>query len=193
MFDPFFSTKGANGNGLGLSIANGIIRRHGGAIRVESSVGIGTTIVIELPLAPLDASDARWIDRVKEARRLESRPPCQENRRALVVDDDPAVVRVLSEMLRGEGYSVEAAIGGAAAVVQLHMIGEPYSLVVTDLFMPEVNGLDVAAETRRLGATRRLVVMSGCALTLNGGALEGHGIDAVLRKPFSREDLRTVV
>lgn len=189
IFDPFYTTKGAKGNGLGLSIAHGIVGRHGGEILVESQPSVGTTMRIAIPACAADASGAGWVDRVRAA----VSPVESGVRRALVVDDDPSVLRVVSEMLRGEGYVVETAAGGASAMVRLQGVGEPYSIVLTDLFMPDVNGLDVAAEVRRLGASRRTIVMSGCAMTLQGGALEGHSVDGVLRKPFSRDDLQKVV
>jgi len=188
IFDPFFTTKGSQGNGLGLSIAHGIVKRHGGEIHVESEVGRGTTMTIALPAAPADASGEGWVARV----RSRSSPVPAAVRRALVVDDDPSVLRVVSELLRSEGYVVETASGGSSALVRIQGVTEPFDLVLTDLFMPDVNGLDVAAEVRRRGAAHRTIVMSGCTMTLQGGALEGHLVDAVLRKPFSREELRLV-
>jgi CheY-like chemotaxis protein/anti-sigma regulatory factor (Ser/Thr protein kinase) len=188
LFEPFFSTKGDRGNGLGLSIAQGIVRRHGGEIRIESEAGKGTTVRVELPrivgdvLPPVAAADPETAG----GHAVPGGGPA----RFLIVDDDPSVLRVLGHMLEQTGVAVDAAIGGDAALAKIDRAQEPYSCVVTDIHMPTVSGLDVASAVRRRHPLTRVVLMSGCGTTLETALGSDRGISETLRKPFTLEAVR---
>jgi signal transduction histidine kinase/CheY-like chemotaxis protein len=187
LFEPFFTTKGERGNGLGLSIAQGVVRRHGGEIQVESELGLGTVMRVLLP-------------RVRSELSLEEGPSVEsplvllhERQRFLIVDDDPSVLRVLGQLLEQAGADVELAVGGHAAMARLSDATPAYDCVVTDLYMPQMSGLDVADFVQKASPGTRVVVMSGCSTTLESEATRDRGITQVIRKPFSVDTVRRLV
>ena len=189
IFDPFFTTKGERGNGLGLSIAHGIVQRHGGDIHVRSQLGAGTTMTVVLPVARGDVLDSPWDDAERDALGI---PAAAGSSRALVVDDEPAVARVLGEMLRQHGFEVEVASDGRSANERLRATLDRFDVVVTDLYMPEVNGLDVAAVARATQPRARVILMTGCSNEISTASTQGS-VDAVLAKPFSLEEVWALV
>ncbi len=190
IFDPFFSTKGEQGNGLGLAIAKEIVERHGGALRVRSQPGTGTSMIVALPASkePLATSSqpAAAIDAGGDA------SAAQERRSVLVVDDEQGVLRVLATMLRTEGFRVVEASSGEAATRRIEA-GERFDLVITDLYMPGTSGVEVIEATRRADAAGRVVVMSGYGDIATDNRLAEFAIDGVLPKPFTLADVRDVV
>lgn len=181
IFEPFFTTKGAQGTGLGLSVAYGTITRHQGTISVESAPGRGTTFLLRFPArrriqAPSIPGLARGASSAKA--------------RVLVVDDDVDVCEALGQMLSGMGYEVRSAYGGREA---LHLAQqEHFDLVLTDLGMPDLSGREVAAKLRGLDSDTRVVLITGWGLQLDPQKLAQEGIDAVLAKPFGKEELQRV-
>ena len=107
--------------------------------------------------------------------------------RALVVDDEDSVLAVLVEILRGMGHQVTGAAGGPAALELLR--GEPYDVVFTDLGMPDVNGWDVAAVTKSRRPECAVVLVSGWGFQLEEDAAASRGVDRVMAKPFSFQDV----
>ncbi len=182
IFDPFFSTKGDEGNGLGLSIAADLVKHHGGTLDVDSVVGVGTTMLVSLPWA---------IDEVTVPVRALPTASAQEAPgtigRALVVDDDPEIIDIVAEISEQCGFVVESAVDGAEALARLRD-GQRFDVVVTDLYMPEVSGYDVIECAREHDAADRIVLMTGVITS----ALETppNGVDRLLSKPFSIEDVR---
>lgn len=138
VFDPFFTTKGVEGIGLGLSVSYGVVRRHGGTIKVESEVGRGSTFRIVLPLvgcAGLSASGegAAGAD-------ADSRQRCRMTR-ILVVDDEEPVRELLCDILEDEGVEVTLAANGAEALARF--APGRFDAVLTDLGMPGMNGWEL--------------------------------------------------
>jgi two-component system NtrC family sensor kinase len=136
VFEPFFSTKKVGeGAGLGLSVSYGIIEQHGGRLAVESEPG-QTVFTVELPTAVVpDAGRGPAADTSAVAGRV---PALGRGRRALVVDDEPAVVELVSTVLQRQGWRVDVAAGGPAALERLRQMR--YDLVLSDVRMPEVDG-----------------------------------------------------
>jgi len=137
IFDPFFTTKPpGEGTGLGLSVSYGIVKEHGGSIYARSRPGEGTTFVIELPV---------W----KGAAEQEPGPACLEaapiepaaGGTILVVDDEPLVVDLLVEVLEDAGYHVDTAANGAEACRKVR--AKPFDLVISDVRMPHMDGMDL--------------------------------------------------
>jgi signal transduction histidine kinase/DNA-binding response OmpR family regulator len=177
-FDPFFTTKGLQGTGLGLSVAYGIMERHGGQIDATSVVGQGTTIRLRFrPAAPETKPIAP-----------PSTPALTAGRRILVVDDDAAVRLTLTAILRASGYDITAADGGAAALRCLETT--PVDLVLTDLGMPGVTGWDVARAAKTRCPPLPVIILTGWGDVRPPSDL---AVDRVLVKPIDRSTLLTAI
>jgi len=152
VFEPFFSTKGESGSGLGLSMAYSIIRRHGGDIRVESEPSRGTTFTLVMPCA-------------SEAPEPPSTPSTTAPRRSgrvLLVDDEPQVLSALAELLQAAGHEVSAAASGAAAL-KIYIPGR-YDVVLTNIGMAGMNGWEVAERIRAVDVKVPVVFITGWGL-----------------------------
>ncbi|MCA1593014.1 MAG: response regulator [Acidobacteria bacterium] len=176
IFEPFFTTREARGSGLGLAVSRDIVARLGGAIEVDSEVGSGTVFTIRLPRAG-DPHPPR----VKRSSDLPAR-------RVLVVDDDVVVREVLVEMLVGLGQDVTAVNSAAEALVQLARGG--FDVIITDLSMPSMDGLKLAAEARRLAPGIRIVLATGYGQDFPRSLRPDQSpVDAVVSKPYRFSDL----
>jgi signal transduction histidine kinase/CheY-like chemotaxis protein len=181
VFQPFFTTKGTQGNGLGLSVVWGIIARHGGEIAVDSTLGRGTTFTIRLPVpAALPAEPSEPDD---------DRLP--EGTRVLLVDDNLEILRGVGEVLRDSGCRVIEAPDGSTALARLE--AEPVDLVLTDLAMPGLSGWEVALGCRDRCPEAPIGLITGFGDQLSRDKLESHGIRFVVAKPFSSEELLRAV
>jgi signal transduction histidine kinase/CheY-like chemotaxis protein len=179
-FDPFFTTKGpGKGTGLGLSQVYGFANQLGGAARIGSDVGVGTTVTICLPRA-----------KAAPARRQEpslDHPPPVAPLKILLVDDDQAVRSLTEEMLREIGHSVYPAESGPAAIALLAGKVE-FDLLLADFAMPVMNGAEVATQALKLQPQLAILFMTGYADTrvLNSWTDLGY---RTISKPFSATDL----
>jgi two-component system cell cycle sensor histidine kinase/response regulator CckA len=182
LFEPFFTTKArAGGTGLGVFVSLGIVTSLGGNIEIDSRVGEGTTVRVILP-AWLGAVPA--LDEVSKhsLRAL-------KNRRLLVVDDDVLVARTLARQL--SGHHVEVVSSGQAALERLSTGKSNFDLVLCDLMMPDMTGMEVyeAVEERCPALAERFVFISGGGVTERSRKfLEAHA-DRVLPKPIDNRQL----
>lgn len=176
-FDPFFTTKGPGNSGLSLSVAYGIIRRHEGELTVESVPGEGTTFLIRLPQSSTAARPPAASPQMGPVRRT----------RILVVDDDPAVRNVLASILANAGHEVVKAGGGREGVELLQTT--TFDLIFTDLGMPDMSGLEVAATVEKQSPTTAVVMITGWERELDQAKLREEGVGLLLCKPC---DLVTV-
>ena len=183
VFEPFFSTKGAQGTGLGLSVSYSIIERHGGSIRVESEIERGTTFAIELPASKSKSKSA------SPQRRLEL--PDSPALSILVIDDEPPVRETLADMLSALSHNVVVADSGQAALQRL--IEHRFDLVFTDLAMPEMDGWETAREIRKVSPRSIIILVTG----YGASTLPPHGenglIDAIIGKPFDFNQVSEVI
>lgn len=180
-FEPFFTTKDrSKGTGLGLAIVHGIVRQHGGHIELESREGEGTTFRVYLPATEGD---------VARKPRAEDRAMVQGSERLLIVEDDAAIARLLSEALRSAGYAVETADSGTAALDLLRRSADDFDLVLTDVVMPGLNGRELADAIRRERLASRIVYMSGYADDTRLLREIASGGAPLLRKPLRLRDL----
>ena len=182
IFEPFFTTKEA-GHGLGMSIVYGIINRHCGDISVESVVGQGTVFRILLPIAPAPSSSKQPAEAVTPQQRLSGR--------VLIIEDDAHNRDLFMNALTLFGHRAVAAAGGAEGLELFRT--EPFDIVVTDLSMPGMNGLDVAKEIKKRAPSVPVILMSGAVLQGLENTVKETGVDFILPKPFSLDDLNKMV
>lgn len=182
-FEPFFTTKApGEGTGLGLAVAHGIMQEHGGAIAATSTVGVGTTFDLFFPVVSGECPDALNHDEAF---------PAGTGQHILIVDDEAAIVRVTCRMLERLGYRVSSFYEAPAALAALEASPTEYHMVISDLTMPEVTGLDLAERVRRIRPTIPIVLTSGHP-EMGGDARIGI-VDYVLTKPFTSSALAQAV
>ncbi|HEU4510438.1 MAG TPA: PAS domain S-box protein [Pyrinomonadaceae bacterium] len=172
IFEPFFSTKGAHGTGLGLSVSYSIIERHEGSISVVSAPGKGTEFTIDLPAAMAESS-------TEEASAV---PAVIPRLRILVVDDEEPVRETLAEMLVAVNHTVELAGSGHEAVEKMRT--GAFDFVFTDLAMPEVDGWETARMIRRGWPNVKIVLVTGYGPTTEPPLGDENLVDAIIGKPF---------
>jgi PAS domain S-box-containing protein len=181
IFEPFFTSKGEQGTGLGLAQVFGIVDQHGGQVDVQSTLGRGTTVRLSLPLAPNDSPT------VQSAAVAPARP--EHALRILIVDDEPAMVKAVARMLRPAGHVVRTAGSGEEALE--HLAAEPFDVVVSDLGMGAgMNGWDLAEAVRRGWPRVRFVLATGWGAAIDQAEAAAHGVEAVLAKPYLLTDLQ---
>ena len=186
IFDPFFSTKTRDkGTGLGLSTTMGIVKGHRGFIRMESRPAKGTTFRVFLPAG--DAEGTRLILRQDVSADAGHLPD-----RVLLVDDEPGVLLMLKRILGRSGVEVVTAKNGVEALAELERPDHGVQLIITDIDMPEMNGMELVARLREGTHDTPIVVSTG----LNTDEkirplLEQMGIREFLVKPYAVNSLLT--
>ncbi len=180
VFDPFFTTKDSGGSGLGLSVAYGIISRHGGELTVESALGKGSTFTVFLPMASQVIQEPEP-EITYTSRKL----------RILLIDDDVRVLNAIGAMLRAEGHQVTMCPGGRQGLSEFDQGG--YDLVITDLGMPETNGWEVAAKIKAVSPETAVVFLTGWAAEIASERLPELGIDGIIQKPCRLKNLRETI
>ena len=184
MFEPFFTTKAqGDGSGLGLSMVYGMVQEAGGFLDVESAPGEGTRISLFFPVS--EPSDQT----ASEAFRVVLGRDVPEASNLLLVEDEPAVCRLLEQALTEEGYSVTAASSGEQALEALSDMAEPPDMLVTDVVLGGINGVEVARMLRKTLPDLPVLFVSGYAESAIDGSLPVDGRVGFLRKPFRVEDV----
>jgi signal transduction histidine kinase/ActR/RegA family two-component response regulator len=181
--EPFFSTKGERGTGLGLAMVYGTIRRHNAEIEIESVLGSGTTIRLKFAIT--------------EAAEVASLTPTTgpaSSLRLLVVDDDPLVIKSLHDALIGEGHRVVTANGGQHAIDVFRATAdaaeESFAAVITDLGMPHVDGRKVASAVKTISSATPVILLTGWGQKLVAEGEVPPDVDQVLSKPPTLRELR---
>jgi CheY-like chemotaxis protein len=181
IFEPFFSTKGAHGTGLGLSVSYSIIERHSGSISVVSEPGKGTNFTIDLPAVLEEKS----VDEVV------AETVVGPSLKILVVDDEQPVRETLAEMLVAVDHKVELAGSGQEAVEKMRT--NEFDFVFTDLAMPEMDGWETARIIRRNWPNVRIVLVTGYGPTTTPPPGEEDLVDAIIGKPFDFAQVGTTL
>lgn len=179
--EPFFSTKGEQGTGLGLAMVYGIIQRHEGKLEIQSEPGRGTSFLIQLPCTRPAAAASGGLEVKTKARTLA----------ILYAEDDGMVQKVITQYLLHDGHRVETADNGAEALQKFYANQNRYDLVITDRTMPQMGGADLARSIKKLVPSQRIFLLSGTADFGKKDIFEN--VDAVLNKPVTLEELRKTI
>ncbi len=181
--EPFFTTKGERGTGLGLAMVYGAMQRHGGDIDVTSVVGCGTRVTLSFPVTDICDGVTTGVQPIQVV----------SPKRILLVDDDPIVLKSLREALAVDGHDVTAADGGQAGIDAFRAAqaaGEPFDVVITDLGMPQIDGRQVAVAVRAACPETLVLLLTGWGRRLvDEGDVPPH-VDRVLTKPPKLRELR---
>jgi PAS domain S-box-containing protein len=182
--EPFFTTKGERGTGLGLAMVYGVAQRHSGDIEIESALGKGTTVRLSFPVP------AKVVAGPTESAAVFTAP---SRLRLLIVDDDPVLIKSLRDTLETDGHLVVTAKDGQEAIGTIHAAqdrSEPFAAVITDLGMPYVDGRKVASTVKAASPSTPVILLTGWGQRLlDEGDIPPH-VDRVLSKPPKLRELR---
>jgi CheY-like chemotaxis protein len=183
IFDPFYTTKGVQSTGLGMSVSYGIINRHRGTIKVDSSEGAGTTFTIILPLHEQVPQEG------------ENAAPQQEQQkkaRILVIEDESEVRNLLTDILLSGGeHEVESASDGSHGIELFKR--NHFDIVFTDLGMPGMSGWEVAEAIKRINKKVPVAIITGWNVELPASEMKERGVDLIAYKPFEVNQVLALV
>jgi PAS domain S-box-containing protein len=184
IFEPYFTTKQKDeGTGLGLSVVHGIVKKHNGAIFVDSIVGKGTTFTLYLPVVK---RTEEYKDNDKE-----SLPTGSES--ILLVDDEPSIVKMQSRILGALGYTVLTCTSSAEALQHFSSTPDRFDLVVTDMTMPEMTGDKLTENLKKISPEIPVVLCTGFSKKIDSQNARDIGVNALIKKPVEKNKLATVV
>jgi signal transduction histidine kinase/CheY-like chemotaxis protein len=185
--EPFFTTKGERGTGLGLAMVYGMVQRHSAELDIESAAGAGTTVRLSFPAyTSSSVSTARVLKLPAMGRRL----------RILLVDDDPMLIKSLQDTLQEDGHQITATHGGQAGIdafAAAQKRGEAVDIVITDLGMPYVDGRKVAASVKMLSPETPVILLTGWGQRLMAANDIPMHVDKLLSKPPRLNELRAAL
>ncbi len=179
--EPFFSTKGERGSGLGLAMCYGIVKQHGGSLHIDSAPGKGTTVEVVLPIC------------------REAKPPAEAPARGatvgalriLVLDDEPMATKVMQKLLQRLGHTVTTAQSGEQALAELARGG--YQILLTDRAMPGMSGDEVAARAKEDHPDLPVIMLTGFGDLMDYASETPPGVDLVIGKPASLRNLSDAI
>jgi signal transduction histidine kinase/ActR/RegA family two-component response regulator len=179
--EPFFTTKGERGTGMGLAMVYGMAKRQGAQLEIDSALGKGTTIRVKFARADDVVTDTYVAGSNLRARSL----------KLLVIDDDPLLREALLNILQSEGHEVTLADGGQAGIEAFSAARDaPFDAVFTDLGMPYVDGRAVAKAIKAQDPRTPIIMLTGWGQRLNTEQTVPPNVDIVMSKPPSLQDLR---
>ncbi len=181
IFEPFFTTKKiGEGTGMGLSVVHGIVKNMEGEITVYSEVGKGTAFNVLLPVHE---------ETQKQAVEKETEAVPHGSGNILMVDDEDMIIQAASAILLSLGYEVEARTSSKDALVRFKAAPDRFDLVLTDLTMPEMTGVALAMEIRKISPDIPIVLCTGFTAGITEQTRVMSGIDKILMKPILRSEL----
>lgn len=186
IFDPFFTTKEkGKGTGLGLATVIGIVRGHAGFVTVQSEVNRGSQFHVYLPareLSPFKTAETQPLQNVSGHGEM-----------ILIVDDEPAICEVVKHTLETNGYRVVAANDGMEALTIYRLFQEEIKVVLTDIVMPNLDGLELIRALKSIDPDLKIVATSGILTTGKLAESEKAGVNVFLPKPFPAEKLLSAI
>jgi CheY-like chemotaxis protein len=181
--EPFFTTKGERGTGLGLAMVYGMAQRHAAEIGIDSVPGGGTTVSVSFPVPAVEPVGAAEPASRAPASRL----------RILIIDDDPLLINSLRDSLELDGHSVVTANGGAAGIAAFRAAPDDVDAVITDLGMPYVDGRRVAEAVKADSPSTPVILLTGWGERLMSDGEVPRHVDRVLSKPPKLRELRAAL
>jgi signal transduction histidine kinase/ActR/RegA family two-component response regulator/HAMP domain-containing protein len=183
--EPFFSTKGKRGTGLGLAMVYGVLKRHEGTIDIQTEPGKGTTFQLKFPIrAGLQ----------KTSDEGSSKPAAPL--RILCIDDEPLLRELMKEILEREGHSIEVSDSGQSGLDEFRLgreRGRPFDVVITDLGMPYLDGRQVAKAIKQESAETPVVMLTGWGAFMKEDGNAPEHVDAIVSKPPRSKELREIL
>jgi signal transduction histidine kinase/CheY-like chemotaxis protein len=185
IFEPYYTTKEqGKGTGLGLSVIHGIIKNHGGDISVSSQPGKGTTFTVYLPV----------IDDIEvETEPREAAVACQGSERILLVDDEKQIIDIEQQILERLGYTVTPKIDSEEALEEFATLPERYDLVITDMTMPKMTGVQLARELMDIRPDIPVILCTGFNESITEEKALAMGIDKFIMKPIVKDELAKTI
>jgi CheY-like chemotaxis protein len=185
IFEPYFTTKkDGRGTGLGLAMVQGIVKEHKGEIRVNSRVDRGTTVNIYLPL-------------MQEADQNTASNTCDTietgHGHILVIDDESTIARLETQMLERLGYTVTMGVTSLDALKMFRADPESFDLVLTDMAMPQMSGVELARELLLIKSDIPIVLCTGFSEKIDEDKARAMGFKGFLMKPVGMRDLAKII
>jgi CheY-like chemotaxis protein len=184
IFDPFFTTKKVGeGTGLGLSVVHGIVQQHEGYVFAESEAGLGSTFTVYLPMVEAEVSGEN----------LAEQPIPSGTERVLFVDDEELLAEMGRDMLEDLGYQVTVTTSSAEALALFRTDPGRFDLVITDVTMPEITGVELAREMLAARGDIPIIMCTGFSHLVDAGAAKASGVRAFTMKPLTKREIAKTI